>query len=230
MKFRRLLLGLIPLVFLGAACAATPELRNPKMLNDSSFVTGQPCKAPCWRGITPGETAWDEAVKIIQGDPSLANVQIQDITDGSAPAGSKNAVWSQKDGDPCCQMDTVDGKVVRALTLQVAPNVGLGELLKTQGNPKYVVGGGGDSNQGLMFLIYPDVPMVVFVFVAGTDSGALSASSEIIGVGYLNPGDMDLLLKTNTLQGWQGYQSYHTYVESTPEVTPSITLTPTPGS
>ena len=39
---------------------------------------------------------------------------------------------------------------------------------------------------------------------------------------------LDLLLKTNNLHAWEGYDTYLAYQESGFEVTPSVTLTPTP--
>ena len=69
-----------------------------------------------------------------------------------------------------------------------------------------------------MNLIYPEKSLVVYAFVAGT-TGDLLASSEMVGVLYMTPADMDLLIKTSTLQAWNGYQAYQTYADSTPEVT-----------
>ena len=81
-----------------------------------------------------------------------------------------------------------------------------------------------------MSLVYPDVPMVVYAFVEGAEKGELSASSEVIGALYFVQEDMDLLLKTTDLHAWEGYQSYAAYIDGEFEVTPSVTLTPTPES
>jgi hypothetical protein len=78
-----------------------------------------------------------------------------------------------------------------------------------------------------MSLVYPEVPMVVYVFVAGTEEGELSEASEIIGSLYFTPEDMELLLQTQELHAWDGYKSYAAYSEDEFAVTPSVTLTPT---
>jgi hypothetical protein len=67
---------------------------------------------------------------------------------------------------------------------------------------------------------------VIYAFVAGT-AGALSESSEIVGVLYMTPTDMDLLIKTSNLHAWDGYKLYSAYDTSEYQVTPSVTLTPT---
>ena len=72
--------------------------------------------------------------------------------------------------------------------------------------------------------------MVIYAFVEGAETGELSESSEVIGALYFVEEDMDLLLQTTELHVWEGYQSYATYNEGEFEVTPSVTLTPTPES
>ena len=56
MKPRFLLPILGVCILLIAACAPPPVLRSDDYLSDTSIVTGETCEAPCWRGITPGET------------------------------------------------------------------------------------------------------------------------------------------------------------------------------
>src|SRR5690606_32282156 len=59
MKHRLILPGVIALVLLFAACAPPPPLRDDTLLQDTSLITeNTECAPPCWRGITPGVTAW----------------------------------------------------------------------------------------------------------------------------------------------------------------------------
>jgi hypothetical protein len=125
-------------------------------------------------------------------------------------------------------MYTEDGDTVSVLFLRVAPSLTVGEVISAQGEPTYLVGSPFSDDQAVMNLIYPEKSLVVYGFVAGT-AGELSASSEIVGVLYMTPADMDLLIKTSSLQVWEGYQSYQTYDTSEFEVTPAVTLTPTPS-
>lgn len=202
----------------------TPQLRNPRMLHDKSLITNEPCAAPCWQGITPGVTLWNDAVKLLQRDTTFVNFEFQDVTDGD-DKGSKTATWQEKDGEKCCQMlSSKDGKIVRAIGLQLAPDSTLGRLNAAQGTPAYVLPAGGDNDQALIALVYPDTPMVVYAFVAGTEKGALRPSSEIVLVSYLAMDDMNNELKQAYLHDWQGYQSYQWYKNS------PFTLTPEPAS
>lgn len=218
----RLLLIFMSVVFL-AACGPAPQLRNDNFLRDISFLTDEPCAAPCWRGITPGETAWGAALTIIEDDDTLAELR----TEASENSTIIGAVWSQQDGEGCCQMYTENGEVVDILILQTAPQATLGEVIEKWGDPTYAIGEPFSDDQAVFSLFYPDVPMLIYTFVAG-EQGQLSETSEIIGFGYFAPERMELLLQATSLHEWEGYQSYADYMNSAFEVTPSVTLTPLP--
>lgn len=226
MKLRVLLLGALALTLLLVACAPPPELRDSTLLNDDSLLTDDPCSAPCWRNITPGETSWSEALTIIEDDVRLSDPQLQESEEDDAVV----ATFRQAEGNDCCQIFSEDGQTVGLLFLRLAaPNVTLGELLDAKGEPAYVLGSEFSEDQSIMNLIYPDIPMVTYAFVAGPE-GALNEGSEIIGALYMQNSDMELLIQTSNLQAWEGFQSYNAYQESEFEVTPAVTLTPTPAS
>jgi hypothetical protein len=212
------------LVLLVAACAPPPNLRDDTLLNDRSLVTSDPCAAPCFRGITPGETSWRDAIVLIEDDPDFTNIQEQ--TDEES--GARQASWQQGENRACCQMASQDGETVSLLFLQIAPNMTVGEVIETHGEPSYLVGSEYTDDQAIITVVYPDTPMVVYLFVDGAATGELSATSEVIGALYLTDTEMELLLQTTDLHAWEGYQSFVAYNDGPFEVTPSITLTPTP--
>jgi len=209
-----------------AACAPPPNLRDNTLLQDTSLLTGEPCAAPCFRGITPGETSWQTALTILEDDGDFKNVN--PVEDENTDA--IQAAWQQGDNQVCCQMATNDGETVSLIFLRTAPEMTLKELIDVHGEPTYIIGSEFTADQAIMSLVYPDVPMVVYVFVAGPEEGTLSDSSEIIGALYFTPEDMDLLIATQELHGWDGYKSYAEYNTDEFAVTPSITLTPTAES
>jgi hypothetical protein len=226
MKHPRLFLVALPVLLLIAACAPPPALRDDNLLKDRSLVTNQPCAAPCFYGIVPGETSWQDALTIIEDTGNFRNLQTQTDEDGS---GRVQAAWQDgENGAVCCQILSEDGQTVRLTFLRTAPLMTLGEVIGAHGEPTYLAGQEFTPDQAIISLVYPELPMVVYAFVAGPETGELSASSEIIGVLYFVQEDMDLLVQTTELHAWEGYQSYIEYVEGELEVTPSITLTPTP--
>lgn len=207
---------------------ATPEpgaLRNPALLADDALLTGEPCAAPCWRGITPGETAWDEALAILQADPTLENVREQ--TD--ANSDSKFASWGQAGGEGCCQMFSLDGEVVSILFLRFAPDITLGELFEARGEPSFAISAPASNDQAVINLIYPEAQMIVNAYVAGT-TGSVSADSEVVSALLMSPEENDLVLGTSNLHEWRGYADYAAYsADAAFDVAPSMTATPAGG-
>lgn len=228
MKLKLLIPGIV-LVFL-AACSPPPELRDSKMWQDRSLVTGEPCAAPCWQGITPGETTWNEAQTLISTMSGVIDLQTQE------QEGQIGAVWRTNESEQyCCAIvsnveEAVDDTdVVDYIQVRLSPDVTLGELIEVHGDPTYVVNGEEvTEDQAYVVLLYPDIPIIAYAFVAGAANGTLSASSEIIFVVYVTPEAMETeVIRNSNLQAWDGYQSFSYYAES--ESNPyELTAQPTP--
>lgn len=71
------LLTLILVLFLAAACQ--PDLVYPTgdkaKSVDRSLITGHPCEPPCLYGLVPGQTTYEETLKILVDIPQIRNVQ-----------------------------------------------------------------------------------------------------------------------------------------------------------
>lgn len=224
MNFRLVLLGILTLALLLAACAPPPQLRDETLINDTSLISGEPCEAPCWRGITPGETLWRDALTVLEDDPEFEGVETREDENSDAIG----AIWKAKGGPECCQMVAEDGQTVNLIFLRMRPNVTLGEVIEAHGEPAYAVGTPVTEDQAIVNLVYPDTPMIVLAFTAG-DQVDVTEASEIIGVFYTTPADMDLFLNTQYLHAWEGYAPFNTYRQAEDadyEVTPSVTATP----
>ena len=222
----RVLPLLIATLLLLAACTPETVLRDESLLTDEALLTGEPCAPPCFRGITPGETFWADALTIIEDEADFDNIQTQ------GPAEESDVIqvsWQQgADAPVCCQMVTENGETVSLVFLRTAPTHSLGQLFEARGEPTWLTGQEITEDQAVVSLVYPDLLMIVYAFVAGTAEGAISAGSEVVGVLYLEPGSVELLVQTTELHRWEGYGSYSDYMEGEWEVTPSVTLTPTP--
>jgi len=225
MRVRLAFFVLAVLLLLLAACAPPPELRNNALLQDRSLVTGEPCGPPCFRGIIPGETRWNDALTVIEDDPQFTNVQTQQAEDSDLV----QAAWQDGNGQLCCQMISEDGEIVSGIFLLTAPTMTLGDLIRAHGEPAYLTGTEFTADQAVVNLFYPDIPMIVYAFIAGIENGVLSSSSEIVGAVYLTPDQMDLFIQTLNLYRWDGMKAYSQYAANEFDVTPSVTLTPAPA-
>jgi hypothetical protein len=210
------------LVILLTACGAPPELRNPDYLTDTSLIDSEPCGAPCFRGITPGETQWRNALTILEDDTFLTDVNITEDQDSEGIA----ATFQRVDGIPCCLVYSEDGTTVSQILLQLAPDMTVSQVLDTLGDPAYVSGAELSPEQASIALYYPEKQTIVYSFVAG-QTGQLTANSEIFAVLYVEPAAMEDVITYSDLYAWRGYQSYAGYIDGEYDKTAAPTLEPT---
>lgn len=213
MKFKRLLLLLVPLLVLGAtACLPTVSLRSESFLDDESLISGEPCEAPCWNGITPGETNWADALAILEATESIDGLELA----ADEEVGVVQAAWQKAEsGQPCCRMIAEgEDQPVLYTFLTLSPNILVDEVLDRYGDPSYLTTFMFEA-EAVIQLIYTDVPMVVSVLTGDQDSSLL-ANSEVVAVLYMTPAEMETIIETNDLLAWDGYQSFSAYEAADP--------------
>lgn len=215
MKLRMTLL-LAAVLMTVAACAPSQELRNPGFLQDTSLVTpGEECKAPCWRGITPGETEWSAAISIIEDQADITNLEIETNDE----SGELAATFQRRDGVPCCLLYSRDGIFVDQMLLQLASGNAVGGVIDNLGEPDYFNGTEVDENQAAAALFFPDRGLVLYAFIEGLN-GSLSEESEVFAALFLSQTDMEQVLQTSTLQAFAGYKAFADYLDDEPVLTP----------
>lgn len=212
----RLTFLLAAVLLVVAACAPSQELRNEQYLIDDSLTqSGTDCDAPCWRGITPGETAWSSAITILEDQEDITDVRVE----SNEESGELALTFQRRDGIPCCLLYSTDGQVVNQMLLQLAPTNTLGQVIDALGEPAYFNGTEVDEAQAAAALFYPDLGLVVYAFVPGTE-GELTADSEVFAALYLATDDMAEVIGTSTLQAFDGYKPFNDYLSDAPVLTP----------
>jgi len=191
-----------------AACAPNVNLLDDAKLQDTSLLSGEPCEAPCWNGIKPGETSYRDAKLILEGDGRFKIAE-----ESEAEGDNPGRVFSFAEGDnpSCCQVISRDGETISSFLLQVAPLMTFGSVYDKYGEPAYASGQQVSDEQAYVVLVYPDLPLVVYSFVDGGGQGEVSVHNKIIGVTYLADDEMQHLLTCAQLNYWKGFQSLDAY-------------------
>jgi hypothetical protein len=215
-EMKKLLLSVIFASLAVAACQPPPVLRDPQMLNDNSLVTGEPCSAPCWQGITPGETSWNEALTIVEDNPAFVDASVQEPADSAARAVEFNAAGGKR----CCGVYSDDGHTVTSVFTLLSPIMKLGAVVEKYGEPTYFTVEGISDDQASVAAVWPEVPMILYVFAAGLELGSVSETSEVFGAVYLTKANMELALKGSALYGWQGYGTLEALTSEDYAITP----------
>lgn len=193
-----------------SACSSEVNLLDETKLSDTSLLTGEPCEAPCWNGIVPGETRYRDAKLIIESDEVLKIADEPEPQEGN-PGRTFN--FAEGENPACCQLFSRDGELVTSFLLQMAPDLSYGPVFDRLGEPTYVSGQQVDDAQGYVALLYVDVPLVVYAHVANPAEGELSVYSEIIGAMYLAADEMEQVLVCASLYTWRGFQPFQSYTE-----------------
>ena len=190
-----------------SACGEVNLLDETK-LRDTSLITGDPCEAPCWRGIIPDETSYRDAKLIIEGDDRFKIIEEPDPQEGS-PA--RSFTFAEGENPGCCQVVSRDGETVSSFLLQTAPVMTFGPLYDRYGEPDYAIAQQASDEQGYVALMYTERSLVVYAFVPNPALGSLSTASQIIGTLYLGESEQRQLLECTSLFNWAGFASFSAY-------------------
>ncbi len=209
---KRLLCALLFILAALAVAGCAPEVRllDETKLKDLSLLSGEPCEAPCWNGIVPGESLYRDAKLSIEEDTRYKDVQEAERNEDS---DARIFGFAPEEGQVCCQVFSRDGETITSLLLQFAPDMTLGPVMDRYGEATYVGGEAPAADQAYMALVYPEVPMVIYAFVAGAENGRLSTSSEILGAMYMSQEEMNLLLACSRLYDWGGFGRFNETID-----------------
>ena len=191
-----------------AGCAGEVNLLDETKLQDTSLLSGEPCEAPCWNGITPGETSYRDAKLILE---SAGRFKIGEESEAEGDEPGRAFTFAEGENAECCQLISGDGETVSSLLLQLAPSMIFGPVFDKYGEPEYAAAGQVSDAQGFVALIYSDVPMVIYALVENPQEGALSVSSPIFSLLYLAEPEKERLLACTELHYWEGFQSFASY-------------------
>lgn len=197
-------------VSLLVACSPDINLLNDDMLSDTSLISGDPCAAPCWNGIVPGETKYRDAKLIIEGDARYKLGEEPAPEEGSL---ARSFTFGEGENPACCQVVSRDGEHVSSFLLQTAPVMSFGAVYDEFGEPDYLAAEQVSDEQGYVAMIYRDVPLIIYAYVAKPAEGQVSVSNPIIGVMYLRAEEVAELLVCANLYQWRGFTDFSAYRE-----------------
>lgn len=193
-----------------ATARPAPSLLADPALDDASLTTSEPCAPPCWRGITPGETGWDEALAIIEAAQDIAETEVQPDQETDAVGVVWRPVGS---GGFCCRIDAVDGETVSFIRLRLEPTQTLEAIIAEFGEPDYAAAtrSARRPDEAVVDLLFVDIPLLVTVFVPGAD-GDIDAASPVIGALYPLPADAAAYADSGVPVEWVGFAPLTTYL------------------
>jgi len=198
----RWILPILLILFVSAACAPAPQLLNEEYLRDDSLITGDPCEAPCWQDLTPGETSWEDARAYVE---EAGFTDVEHSVSEEEGVNSEAVSFGATEGQPCCYIYTQEGETVDRIWLLLAPQILLDDVIDQYGDPEFIQAEDFPGSQALVALLYPDVPIVVYAYSASIAEGELTPASDVIGVLHLSDAEMQTVLEYESRYFWEGY-------------------------
>lgn len=215
MSFHRLLPVLL-VAFFVVACTPAPDLRNESFLDDTSLISGDPCEAPCWQNLIPGETVWGVAQDTLAGNDDYVELD----TDSNRRTGEAWIEFAFRDGLKCCRIHTVDGETLSSILLLLSPQLTVSDVIDSFGEPIYMTAQAETPDQSYVTLVYPETNMVVYAFAENITDSQITADNEVIGVVYMSAPEMENLLQTENLYNWEGFTVLANVIDGVFDSTP----------
>ncbi len=178
--------------------------RRPPDVGDGGLISGQPCGAPCFLGITPGKTSRNAALQVLRRRGQYEFCQEPQ----RAVAGELPIDCSSFDVYYSIETDTVT-----SIAFKPSNVISLQEIVSVHGPPSgVVVIDRNDSVEGnlpdrlFMAVYYDGVQMVINLPVEETKTYAVSPNTEIDSVSYFDP---PRYAKLRSVAGpWAGFGAY----------------------
>lgn len=119
-----------------AGCVPTSPLPGEQ---DTSILDPNACQPPCWHGIAPGQTGFDEAMQILGGLSFVARDSVQ-VGHDIQPGYDATIFWRYRGANQETPAGRIASKagVVSFVRVPFAQPLALGQILAIQGDPDLV--------------------------------------------------------------------------------------------
>lgn len=159
----------VGLILVASGCAEPPGGQS-----DPSFLSGEPCAAPCWYGLVPGVSNEAQVMATLSGlsfiDPnSLRQLRTAWMEDQGATVVRFGCTYQPMVE---CGFATISMDVLKALSLMTHRGLTLGLVLEKVGTPEYLEFGliGAERLSCDMRASYPTMGIAAQVFTEGAVS------------------------------------------------------------
>jgi hypothetical protein len=130
------------LIFFGLCILLTGcETPEPPQNADRSFVTGQPCTAPCWYGIVPDKSTESEALEKLQELPFVDHAKIKEDKNVGVfiyPNTTKITFYYVSPSGTRCGLFVIMAGIVKDIYLDIRYPLQLKSAVNQLGQPGYI--------------------------------------------------------------------------------------------
>lgn len=185
------------LLILISACAANPE-------PDRSLLTGEPCEAPCWHNIIPGESTEEDVWRELKGSPYVYTGTLNSSTTDVFGTRVTDIVWNGR-GSSVNRITLLDNKVL-LIRIELDYELSLEDVIEKFGPPRSVFANSSPAefNDYSVVLDFPTkgLSFLSYIYRAGREEidlkrqvGVLKKELPVTWVYYYSPSSLENVLK-----------------------------------
>jgi protein-disulfide isomerase len=174
----------------------------------SNLLATEGCVAPCWEGIVPDETAFDEVLPVLRADRQFVEISTQDVPD----TGEQVVNWlSLGSGvtEPNAILGGTDGLVDAISVIELAPFT-LGNVFGVMGEPDYALVLPSGEAGALFYGFYEARTTIVMAFFDAENG--FNALTSVIGGQFLSADVMKDILVNAAPVDWAGFEAVESYI------------------
>jgi hypothetical protein len=159
-----------------------PTISKDQETNLFDLLHVNNCELPCYLGITPGKTTWDEAKLVLKksgaylGLPNNNYYFVLDIGDPSVPPVTPDSTWYTEKYEIRYTIEMkVENDIVQLMWVRVSAetllakfqdywsNYSLREIFLQHGSPQEIVGSASSGGGYELVLIYDEQELIIFL-------------------------------------------------------------------
>ena len=228
------------MLFLGIGVAVSLLLWQLRLLHMSKtlvtdFLTDTPCAAPCWQGITPGETSRTQTLQLLRESSYILENSLREA--GNSDSGG--VIWQWRvAGRRIEPRISWQNDVVRDVVLGLTHDLTVAQVIDKFGPPKAleVVHGGTPEHWYWIITLYYPQNGVEFQAYTAEYSNFLSPTTKVEVVQFFTPASLEKRIVSkydqspptsqaivshilNLIRPWKGYGDlFELYYESPQEL------------
>jgi hypothetical protein len=224
----RILRVLTVLATIGLVACSTPVVNGSAKETSGTtsasnrWLLKEPCAAPCYEGITPGNTTGEEAQKLLQQNPAFSDVELH-MPNGAPELSSITWNWSGTQIESEADFDgSLPEHIIYALGITLRDPIKLNDITSAYGYPTYVQAEaeGGDIPTQLayglhLYYISSGIDIDIYNHTSRLSKPIVSPETLVHAVGFFPP-SMDGFHKAigridKLLIPWQGTFNFDLY-------------------
>lgn len=197
-----LILSLLAGLAFFSACQVGRGSGDEIKIGDGGLISAEPCAAPCFLGITPDKSSYQDVIDHLSQKGYLDSCEEYDKTSESGDIGIKC-------DDIFIISFDVNKELVTGLGFNLSTQHSVEDVIARYGEPESVAvsTGGYAEITSEMRLFFPSVRMTLILEQIKGSSYLVQPTTRVVAVSYEGVTSYQEL--TDTAQPWSGYREYY---------------------